>query len=121
MASSPSKFRRPFAQMRGGPHRFGHDSSSGVGEIPPLFAQEEPADRQAPQSRDVLLTGCREKTRTGSAVLQAALSFLIWRLAFSRPQGAADDLARRRQWEFSAEFDDARILVRGEAGGGGNA
>src|SRR5262245_26885585 len=50
-----------------------HDPQAQVGRLSPLFAQAEPEDRPAPQSRHLQDTGGGREARARRAVLQAPL------------------------------------------------
>ena len=56
---------------------FRYDQKTEIGQVPPLFAEEEPEDRQATKPRHVRQPrSCRE-TRTCGAVLQAEVNRAI--------------------------------------------
>src|SRR5437868_5819043 len=57
-----------------------HDSKTELWRISPLFAQERPENRQAPESRNVQVEGGGGEARARGAVLQTAL-----RCRFPRP------------------------------------
>lgn len=50
-----------------------HDPQIEIRRVPAVFAEEESKDGKAPQPGDIFFAGQGQRTRTGGAVLQAAL------------------------------------------------
>src|SRR5215510_16466385 len=60
-------------RLRSFARRSHHDPQAFLRQVPPLFAQEEPEDRQAPKPRHVFDACSRARARACGPVLQAAL------------------------------------------------
>src|SRR5215470_1118878 len=63
-----------FIELPARPLSNGHDPQALVRRIPPLLAQGQPQDRQAPQPRHLRLARRGEEARARGAVLQAPLA-----------------------------------------------